>query len=238
MSGNAPDRNAIRALLAETRETHAAAAAALAKARQLAIGAGITPDDDDAITAQRINIVEPDGTLRLVISGRSRFPGIFLHGKEMSHPNRNNVAGLVFYNDEATENGGLLWNGGADGGATSYVHLSFDDYDQDQSLVVETIDAGRDRRVQRIEFIDRPDWPLSDLVGLNESEGREFLSTHDAPAIPRMRLAKEEDGSVGLTLRDREGRARIVLRVSAEGSPTIEVLDADGNIVARMPDES
>ena len=237
MTSQEPDADAIRVLLRETRATYNAAASALAKARELAAGAGIELDDDDVITAQRINIVEPDGTLRLVISCRDRFPGVIIHGNETQHPNRNDVAGLIFYNDEATEEGGLLWNGVRTGDAAAgSVHLSFDNYDQDQTLLVEAVDNGPDRRVQRVEFVDRPDWPLSDLVGLGENEALEFLSTHDVPARPRMRLAREEDASVGLTLRDQAGRPRIVLRVSADGVPSIEVLDHNGQVVAQLPD--
>lgn len=204
MTSDPSDHAAICALLAETREAYQAAASALAKVRELALQSGVTLDDDDVITAQRINIVEPDGTLRLVISNRSRFPGVIIHGAETQHPSRDDVAGLVFYNDEATENGGLLWNGARSANdASGFVRLSLDNYEQDQTLVVEATDNGPDQRVQRIEFIDRPDWPLPDLVGLTESEGRDYLASHDAPAIPRMRLATEEDGSVGLTLRDK-----------------------------------
>lgn len=237
MAGNSNDDDEIRGLLAETQRTYAAARTALAKIRELAVRSGISLDDDsDVITAQRINIVEPDGTLRLVISNRSQFPGVVLRGVETEHPNRNNVAGLVFYNDEATENGGLLWNGSrTTDGAAGYVHLSFDNYEQDQTLLVEAIDKGHDHRVQRIEFIDRPDWPLLELVGLGEHESRQYLATHDAPAIPRMRLAREEDGSVGLTLRDQDGRDRIVLQVSADGSPALRVLDDNGRVVAQLP---
>jgi hypothetical protein len=236
MASEANDHEAIRELLAETRRTYAAAATALAKARELAMKSGIRLDGDDVINAQRINIVEPDGTLRLVISNRSRFPGVVLHGVETPHPNRNNVAGLVFYNGEATENGGLLWNGAhTPEGTEGSVHLSFDNYDQDQSLLVEAIDNGHDKRVQRIEFIDRPDWPLSELVGLSEREGRDYLATHDAPAIPRMRLARDEDGSVGLKLRDSDGRDRIILSVSAEGTPMLQMLDDNGYVVDQLP---
>jgi len=51
-----------------------------------------------------------------------------------------------------------------------------------------------------------------------------------------MRLAREDDSSVGLTLRDQDGRARIVLRISADGFPTIEVFDSDGQVIAQLPD--
>jgi hypothetical protein len=45
-----------------------------------------------------------------------------------------------------------------------------------------------------------------------------------------MRLAREEDGSVRLVLRDREGRDRLRFVVPAEGDPVAEVVDPDGNV--------
>jgi hypothetical protein len=36
----------------------------------------------DEITVQRINIVEPDGTPRLIISNHAKLPGVLVHGKE------------------------------------------------------------------------------------------------------------------------------------------------------------
>jgi hypothetical protein len=60
------------------------------------------------IDVERINLVEPDGTLRMVISNKSKFPGIIIKGKETPHPDRN-TAGMLFFNDEATENGGLIF---------------------------------------------------------------------------------------------------------------------------------
>ncbi|MGB7082753.1 MAG: hypothetical protein WBD54_14055, partial [Candidatus Acidiferrales bacterium] len=38
------------------------------------------------IDVQRINVVEPDGTLRMVISDKTKFPGIIINGKEHTHP--------------------------------------------------------------------------------------------------------------------------------------------------------
>jgi hypothetical protein len=60
----------------------------------------------DEITVHRINVVEPDGTLRMVISDRARFPGAIFHGKEYKHPRP--AAGMLFFNDEGTEDGGLV----------------------------------------------------------------------------------------------------------------------------------
>jgi hypothetical protein len=40
----------------------------------------------DEIDVQRINVYEPDGTLRTVISNKARFPGLIIRGKEYRHP--------------------------------------------------------------------------------------------------------------------------------------------------------
>jgi hypothetical protein len=87
----------------------------------------------DEITVHRINVVEPDGTLRMTISNKAVFPGIVIKGKETPHPDRT-TAGMLFFNDEGTENGGLIFGGSKDkdGKVTSYGHLSFDQYEQDQ----------------------------------------------------------------------------------------------------------
>ena len=37
----------------------------------------------DEIDVHRINVVEPDGTLRMTISDRAQFPGMIVKGKEL-----------------------------------------------------------------------------------------------------------------------------------------------------------
>ncbi len=64
----------------------------------------------DQLTVHRINIVEPDGTPRLIISDKAEFPGEFFKGKESARPDRAEVAGMLFMNDEGTENGGLIFD--------------------------------------------------------------------------------------------------------------------------------
>src|SRR5580658_4752984 len=64
----------------------------------------------DEITVHRLNVVEPDGKLRMVISNHARLPGIIVRGKEQPFPRPQ--AGILFYNDEGSENGGLVFGGG------------------------------------------------------------------------------------------------------------------------------
>lgn len=75
----------------------------------LAGAAAPKTSDFDEITVHRINVVEPDGTLRMVISNHARLPGIIVRGKEQ--PFDRPQAGMIFYNDEGSENGGLIFGG-------------------------------------------------------------------------------------------------------------------------------
>lgn len=147
----------------------------------------------------------------------------------------------MFFNDEATETGGLIFAGASSTDSTdSGVHLSFDNYEQDQVVVLSSSDEGPEQRVAQLEFVDRPDWSFVELVQVETTDRRavDDFFKHRPQGVKRMRLAREPDGSVGLTLRDTVGRPRIVLRVPADDDPSIEVLDAEGSTVCRMPGDA
>jgi hypothetical protein len=110
----------------------------------------------DQIDVQRINLVEPEGTIRLVISDKSRFPGAEGEGKEYAHDRQ--TAGMLFFNDEGTENAGLIFGGRKDktGKVESWGHLGFDRYMSDQVAVLEAEEEDGKRR-SRIQFVDEPD---------------------------------------------------------------------------------
>ena len=200
----------------------------------------------EEMDVQRINIVESDGTLRMVISNKALCPGIIIKGKETPHPNRQ-TAGVIFFNDEGTENGGLVFGGMKDknGITSSYGHLSFDQYEQDQ---VFTIDAGHEGNNRRsgLAIIDRPDYPIGELIALTErikglpkaqqeAEYKKFEKTHPAPAR-RLELGRSRDRSVGLRLQDPEGHERLIIEVAADGSPVIKFLDAKGKVTGQLPE--
>jgi hypothetical protein len=61
------------------------------------------------ITARRINVVEPDGTVRLTISNRADFPGAWNRKKEYPRPDRREAAGMLFMSEEGSGQGGFIW---------------------------------------------------------------------------------------------------------------------------------
>ncbi len=186
------------------------------------------------IDVQRINIVEPDGTLRMVISDKSKFPGIIVQGKEYPHPDRSS-AGMLFFNDEGTENGGLIFGGmkDKDGKVSSYGHLSFDQYLQDQVFTIDAQQEGKQSR-SGLSVVDDPEWPITDLLTTPHSEWQNFFKTH-APPRQRIYLGRNPDESASLTLKDKDGNKRIVIAVKPDGSPAIQFFDAAGKLVSEIP---
>jgi hypothetical protein len=188
----------------------------------------------DEIEVQRINVIEPNGTLRMVISNQSVFPGAIIKGREYPHEDRK-TAGILFFNEEGTENGGLIFGGShdKDGRLQSYGHLSFDRYDQDQVLNLEASEDGI-RRKSSLTILDQPDWPITDILSLPRSERPKFLASHSA-GHARVYLGRNDDKSASLKLKDAEGRDRIIIQVAADGSPVLQFLDESGKVVSQLP---
>jgi hypothetical protein len=94
------------------------------------------PNKFDSIETQQIRIVEPDGTLRMIISNSKKLPGVIVHGKEVEKVDRPQ-AGMLFFNDEASETGGLIFSGSKNSKGevvNSGVSLSFDRYGGKEEL--------------------------------------------------------------------------------------------------------
>lgn len=189
----------------------------------------------DTIDVQRINIREPDGTLRMTVASRDRMPGIIVAGHETPHPSRPQ-AGMIFYNDEGTENGGLVFSGALkDGKPTNLGALSFDRWRQDQTVALSSTEEGMDRQAG-LSINDRPDQPVdfakvARLVQDPPSSARDAAVRAAGAAItPRAFLGRALDKSSILTMRDASGRKRLEVRVAADGKAAIDFLDANGRV--------
>jgi hypothetical protein len=208
-------------------------------------GAALHNGTFGTITAHRINIVEPDGTVRLTISNRADFPGAWNHGKEYARPDRREAAGMLFMSDEGTEQGGFIWGAGQlpDGSIQNHVHLSFDQYEENQIFA---IDAGQEgeEKFSRITMVDQGIYPIEEKRKANEAIEKlpaeqqdaawtKFFTTHRSD-VKRMELGRSADGSVGLQLRDPNGQVRILLSVRPNGEPMIQFMSADGKALREL----
>jgi hypothetical protein len=210
------------------------------------------PQTFDQITVRRINVVEPDGTPRLIIAAKADFPGEFFKGKELSRTDRNDSAGMLFMNDEGTENGGLIFGGhqSSDGKVHSFGHLSFDEYEEDQTLTLDTSQQG-DSHFTAYQINDAQsglETPevLEAFQKLREMpQGPErqkarvaLIAKYHVSLTQRAGLERDDDKSVALRLRDPQGNTRLLLRVAADGTPGLQFLDASGKVTHKWPDAS
>jgi len=198
----------------------------------------------EELEVQRINVKEPDGTLRLIVSNAAKAPGIIIKAKEYPHPNRR-VAGLIFFNDEGSENGGLIFGGEKtkDGDKRSFGHLSFDAYEQDQTMALNSQD-GKEGRATKLQFTDYPDHSIVEDIEFmdsikdlpkdqQEAKKKAYFDRKGKPTR-RMRLARDADGSVVLAMNDLQGRPRIAMKVADDGTPSLKMLDENGKVVGQM----
>jgi hypothetical protein len=193
---------------------------------------GIGPARFTEIDVERINVREPDGTLRMVISNQTAFPEIPYRGREVPHPDRD-TAGMLFMNEEGTEVGGLIFGGkDADGVRSSGGSLTFDGYEQDQTVQIMGLQRGS-RRVSGLFVTDRPEAPmdftvLERLDQLSPEEQETALASANMGGAQRAFLGRQGSGASELVLRDADGKARLVLSVAADGAARIIFMDETG----------
>lgn len=199
------------------------------------------------LTVQRINVVEPDGTVRLVLSGQARSPGGQVDGVTV-HRDGQRPAGVIFFNDEGSECGGLIFGGGenSDGSRDHTVHLSFDRFRNDQALTLTCHDEGP-RWTAGLRVQDRPASSLGPLIrqmkaaedmpaGPARDRAIESVTDQAEPAPLRVFAGRDNEGTAMLVLHDGEQRPRIRLAVSLDGEASLDFLDADGEPISSYPD--
>ena len=115
----------------------------------------------EEIDVERINVREPDGTLRFTLTNKERMPEGLIRGQEL--PGRQiKSASFLYYNDDGTEMGGFAFGGGHElGGHGAF--LSFDGFEKDQCMWL-TFEEHKGKYAGGLVFMDRADEPLVDVV--------------------------------------------------------------------------
>ncbi|HSQ29508.1 MAG TPA: hypothetical protein VLN49_06655 [Gemmatimonadaceae bacterium] len=202
------------------------------------------------IDAERINIVEPNGMYRMVISNRPRSIGPIYKGKPFGYKGGNRP-GIIFFNDEGTENGGLTFVGSrkADGAYTASTHMSFDQFNEDQVLNLDYADNNGSRRIG-FSVDDRADIDIMDLVRERDSIekigdsvaratalGRWAAPRNGVPLVARrVFVGRDQAKSAIVNLADRDGKPRLRLLVDSAGAARIEFLDPGGRVTYSLSD--
>jgi hypothetical protein len=152
---------------------------------------------------------------------------------------------MIFYNEEGTENGGLIYQGHRDSTGKYFAvgSLTFDQYEQDQTVALQYIDQDGRRRsglaitdyplgVTSMQYSKR--WQRIDNMkdSAAKADSLKVLSQLD----PKQRLyaGRARNGSSLVTLSDPLGRVRLRLSVDSLGGASIEFLGDKGQVVRQI----
>jgi len=196
----------------------------------------------DELTVQRLNVVDANGTLRFVLSNKDRMhPGV-MDGITINRPRP--VAGMLFFNDEGDEVGGLTYTGTDDNGRRANAGLMFDQLKQDQTVGI-SYNESNGQRTAGLQVWDRSEQPLSTLImllnaanalpeGTARDEAVKAVRANAPPGPRRVFVGKNAEKASTVSLADANGKPRLVMTVGADGSASIEFLDADGKVMQRI----
>jgi hypothetical protein len=198
----------------------------------------------EEIDVERINIVENDGQLRMVISNRERqHPGI-VDGKLMPRKN-GRPPGIIFFNHRGDECGGLIFD--ENGGKGHFVSLTFDKSRQDQTIGMQHLESDNGQYYAGLRIWDRPNSSLADLT----TRYKEIEKIEDEKAkqaaikelrdrgefgFERIMIGKLRNKSATISLSDTEGNPRIRISVDVEGHSKMEFVDESGEVTHTYPE--
>jgi hypothetical protein len=197
----------------------------------------------DEIDVGRINIVEVDGTTKLVIANSTRAPDQVSDGQSRPRAANNKLAGITFFDDAGDEAGGLKVRGDRRAGPSARRHLLFDQHRGDQVLGLISDENERGREAGMTVW-DRPDAPLVDVVTRYQRiqstpagpERAKLEAEFEGLGSTRVFVGKNRGRDATVRLSDAKGRERLRLIVSAEGEARIEFLDERGRATLTLPD--
>lgn len=197
----------------------------------------------DEIDVERINIVEKDGKLRMVLSNQVRqhpgtLDGVTYYEREGKRP-----PGLMFFTEKGDEVGGLVFDGNT--GKHHGGSLTFDKFRGDQTVQFTHDEDPDGKYFAGIKMSDQ-NMPLNDLI--NKDKEISKLPTKEAQDLAwkklkdegllmaeRVRIGRDYDKSATIKLKDANGKIRIELKVEADGTAKLNFLDELGKIIYSLP---
>lgn len=208
------------------------------------------------LTAERINIVNEDGTTVIAIANKQRIANPVFNGK--SYPvrlseGRDLMAGMIFFNEEGDEMGGLVFNSFKmpNGRTAGIGHLSFDKFKDNQVINLE-YSENKNGVKSGLTFYDRPgdgSFPKSlDLMNdyyFKELPNERKKEIEDTLRIMRVsRAFGSERLFIGntneipqLSMKDVLGNERIKLFVDSTNAAKLQFFDENGVIIGEFPNK-
>lgn len=199
------------------------------------------------LDVEKLNIVGKDGKVKLSLFNEDNIPPLIMDGKDLLPGHRQNdpISGMMFYNGEGEECGGLIYGSEVDanGNVTAGVSLTFDQYQQDQVVQVHYQEENGEH-FYGFSVFDRPSTPLSQVIEkqhaieaseLSQEQKKQEINDLYKGNAHRAFMGKERNCDVSMKLMDSKGRSRIRMVVDADDTPRIEFLNEAGEVTYKLP---
>jgi len=204
------------------------------------------------LTAERVDIIEPDGNLAIALSNSKTSAKVRFEGQSLHGASNRDTPNIIFFDGKGSEVGGLVFaNPNQDESSFQAIrHLAFDGYQQDEVITLSHfVQNGKSRKGVYIH--DRPDIPIIDALeesGIHPEDTPDILGEklnkfkeenperHNELWENPRRIAVQtnESDDAELLLGDAEGNIRLRFVVKSNGDAFIEFLDEEENVVKRL----
>jgi hypothetical protein len=195
----------------------------------------------DEITVKRINVIGEDQSLKLVISNKDRQHSGRMNGKDW--PKRERKAGMIFFNDEGDECGGLIYGGATkDGKTNSGMSLTMDQYHEDQVIQILNAEYYENGKSNIERGISISDFPIGSNIEERNTKMKELEKIENADerkqkmrewmkqsgSKKRLFIGRTRGNSSGLFLADTNGQPKMMIYIDDKGNPKIETFNEKG----------
>lgn len=205
------------------------------------------------IDVERINIVEKDGTVKMVITNVEHFPTKGDTINSMVFHERKKRSGMLFFNEDGIECGGFIYDGTKkENGHSSGLSLTYDQYDGDQVMQLKTIDSKKgDKRIvsSLLAFNDRAINETQEgtiilneaLTAIKDPEERrkkyqEYKDKGLMGSTTRIVLGKTRSENNGLFLFDDQGKPRAQFSIDKDNNVKLVAYDENGEVISSWPE--
>lgn len=164
----------------------------------------------EELTVKRINIVDENGTARMVISNQERMEPPIIMGKK--YERSLNPAGIIFYDENGNECGGIAISKTQD---NSTYALAFDYSNADAIGLFSQQNSNSNAYRSGLTIKDKH---ASGKIGKNTN---------------RINLMTDE-GNSSLVINGPDEKPRITLSVDSNGNPSFQIIDNAGNVIKEI----
>lgn len=197
------------------------------------------------IDVERINIVEQNGDLKMVISNKERqHPGI-VNGKVIKR-DYPRPPGIIFFNHMGDEMGGLVY--GENGPDGHFGSFTWDKVRGDQTIGYRHLEGADGSYETGIQMWQQPNIPsefsLAKIDSVMEISNKELrkeafkkLREKNLITTRRLFLGKNRSDAAVLEMLDLQGNTRLALMVEPDGTPKLIFMDKEGNTTYSLPEE-